>query len=213
MVCAQFWKIPVSKTLAAASLLFAAGVVCAADEPFPTAPPAGYEAHGLKRDARHGEALPFLRQALEISRRSFGLYHENQLSILESLIESEVAGANWRRVDDLHALLLHLYGKLYADDAGRMEQGLEKVTRWHVDALHLNLDDRTVPHLRQARKLFKARLQLALEAALPDARKIAHLREGVRIAEAQLILRSDGHSEEQRNRAAMHRATLLSSLD
>ena len=170
-------------------------------------------AHFLQEQSYHDEAISVLREALQSTRMTLGLYHENQIEILDSLIVSEVAKENWRRVDDLNALLAHLYGSTYAGESLKLEQGLEKVTRWHVDALRYNLDGRTVPHLREARKLFKTRLQLARQADVPDVRKIERLQEGIRIAETHLIIQSDSHMDELRKQQALRRAWLLSSLD
>ncbi len=170
-------------------------------------------AHFLQERSNHDEAISVLQEALQTTRMTLGLYHESQFELLDSLIASEVANENWRRVDDLNALLLHLYGKIYAHDAVNLEQGLEKVTRWHVDALRYDLDGRTVPHLREARKLFKARLRLAQTADSPDMRKIERLQEGIRIAETHLIMQSDSHMDELRKQQALRRAWLLSSLD
>lgn len=170
-------------------------------------------AHFLQEQSYHDEAISVLREALQSTRMTLGLYHENQIEILDSLIVSEVARENWHRVDDLNALLAHLYGSLYAGDSEKLEQGLQKVTRWHVDALRYNLDGRTVPHLREARKLFKTRLQLARQADVPDVRKIERLQEGIRIAETHLIIQSDNHMDELRKQQALRRAWLLSSLD
>lgn len=167
----------------------------------------------LQEQSNHDEAISILREALQTSRMAMGLYHESQFEILDGLIASQVANENWRRVDDLNALLLHLYSKIYAHDAASLERGLEKVTRWHVDALRYGLDGRTVPHLRQARKLFKTRLQLAQQAETPDVRKIERLQDGIRIAETHLILQSDNHMDELRKQQALRRAWLLSSLD
>ncbi len=167
----------------------------------------------LQEQAEHEQAVALLRQALQATRMTLGLHHADQLAIIDSLVASEVARENWRRVDELNALLLHLYGRLYAGDSEKLEQGLEKITRWHVDALRYDLDGRAVAHLREARELFKARLRLARQAKVPDIRKIDRLQEGIRIAETHLLIQSDNHMDALRKRRALHGAWLLSSLD
>lgn len=220
------WKISVSRAVAAGWLVIAAAVIFSSETASQTLQSSSslvnnavhvdgmlLRAHFLQEQSNHDEAISVLQEALQTTRMTRGLYHESQFEILDGLITSEVANENWRRVDDLNALLLHLYGKIYAYDAANLEQGLEKVTRWHVDALRYDLDGRTVPHLREARKLFKARLQLALQAESPDVRKIERLQEGIRITETHLIIQSDGHMDELRKQQALRRAWLLSSLD
>jgi len=220
------WKISVSRAVAAGWLVIAAAVIFSSETASQTLQSSNslvnnavhvdgmlLRAHYLQEQSNHDEAISVLQEALQTTRMTRGLYHESQFEILDGLIASEVANENWRRVDDLNALLLHLYSKIYAYDAANLEQGLEKVTRWHVDALRYDLDGRTVPHLREARKLFKARLQLALQAETPDVRKIERLQEGIRITETHLIIQSDGHMDELRKQQALRRAWLLSSLD
>lgn len=226
MLRARHWKISISRAVAAGWLAIAAAVVFPTETASQTlrssSSPvnnAGHvdgmllRAHFLREQSNHDEAISVLQEALRATRMTMGLYHESQFEILDGLIASEVANGNWRRVDDLNALLLHLYGEIYAHDAVNLELGLEKVAKWHVDALRYDLDDRPVPHLREARKLFKARLQLARQADTPDMRKIEHLREGIRIAETHLIMQSDSHMDELRKQQALRRAWLLSSLD
>lgn len=220
MHCARLWKISLSKAVAAAWLAIAATAFLPTESTSQTLASSGspvdgmlLRAHFLQEQSRHDEAITLLREALQTTRMSLGLHHESQFEIVNGLIASEVANENWQRVDDLNALLLHLYGSVYADDIAKLERGLEKVTRWHVDALRYNLDDRTVPHLREARKLFKARLQLAEGADAPDPRKIERLREGIRITETHLIVQSDSHMDELHKQQALRRAWLLSSLD
>ncbi len=166
----------------------------------------------LQERDEHGVALPLLREALLAARASRGLYHEDQLDILHHLIESESMRANWRQVDDYFALLRGLYGHLYADDPVRLELGLALVTDWHVDALRHDLDGRAVPHLRQARELFKRRLRLAEGAPSPDAGKIERLRRNIGIAESHLTLHSLGDSQALREWQARQREVLLSSV-
>ena len=167
----------------------------------------------LQEQSEHELVIPILQEALQVTRMTLGLYHEDQLEILDSLIQSEIAGKNWQRVDDHHALLLNLYEVLYAGDSINLEMGLVKVTGWHVDALRYDLDGRTVAHLREARKLLKARLHLAQRSYSPDARKIEYLREGIGIAEAHLMLYSDSNTDQLRREQALRRELLLSSLE
>ncbi len=170
-------------------------------------------AHLLRESDEHGLAVAVLREALQAVRAARGLYHADQLEILNLLIASEIARENWRQVDDLHALLLHLVENLYANDAEKLEPVLVQATRWHVDALRYALDGRPVPHLRQTRELLKARLRLAESAETRDARKIERLQEGIHAAEKHLIMQSDSHMDDLRKRQMLQRAWLLSSLD
>ncbi len=186
----------------------------AANSPWPPEQLGGLlsDASMLQEQERHEEAIATLREALQTARMTLGLYHEAQLAIVDSLIDSEAALSNWHQVDDYHALLLGLYQNLYAEDPGKLEQGLARVQGWHVDALRNSLDGRAISHLRQARQLLKLRLQLATGAATADLGKIARLREGVEFAEAYLAWHSDSNRNRLRERQESRREALLSNL-
>ncbi len=170
------------------------------------------QARALQERNEHTAALPILRQALKSARMSRGLHHEDQLDILYSLIESESVQANWEKVDDYFTLLQSLYLRLYADDPARLESGLARISDWHADALRHGLDGRTAPHLRQARRLFKLRLEIAEAAPVLNQGKIESLRSNIRIAESHLGLYSLVDSGILHERQARQRELLLSSL-
>ncbi len=169
-------------------------------------------AQALQEQHEHAAALPILRRALELARMSGGLYHEGQLDILHSLIESESVRANWGQVDDYFVLLQSLYLRLHADDPAQLERGLARVSDWHADALRHGLDGRMVPHLRQARRLFKLRLEIAEAAPRPDPGKIESLRSNIRITESHLGLYSLRDSGILREQQEQQWELLLSSL-
>ena len=146
-------------------------------------------------DGYYEQALVFLKQALYIVRINRGLYHPSQISIVDGIIDAEIAMRNWQQVDDYYAYQEHLYRRLYTVHDPRLEVGLQKVTAWHVNALNANLDGRRIEHLRQANKLFKVRMQIAEHTLSVDDPKFAILAENIKICEKELFQASDWSRE------------------
>lgn len=141
------------------------------------------------------QALLLFKQALHVARINNGLYHESQLQILDNIIASEVALRDWEAVDNHYSYLEHLYRRLYELDDRRLENGLRKVSSWHVNALNVNIDGRRVEHLRQANKIFKLRLQIAGQTLAVGDPKYDFLLKNIEICERQLYLASDLNKE------------------
>lgn len=143
----------------------------------------------------YSQALVLFKQALHVTRINNGLYHESQLQILDNIIASEVALRDWEAVDQHYGYMEHLYRKLYSMDDPRLESGLREVSSWHVNALNVNIDGRRVEHLRQAKKIFKLRLQIAERTLSIGDPKFDFLVRNIEICDRQLYLASDLNKE------------------
>ncbi|MDG1025593.1 MAG: hypothetical protein P8R01_06615 [Gammaproteobacteria bacterium] len=144
------------------------------------------------------QALSFFRQALHVSRVNKGLYHESQISIIDSIISSEVALKNWEEVNNYYAYQEHLYLRLYASDDLRLEQGLKKMSNWHITAFNVNLDGNRIQHLRKANKLFKLRMRVAQNTLSLGDPRFSMLEKNIKICERELFLASDLNREMRR---------------
>lgn len=143
----------------------------------------------------HQQALFFFKQALHVVRINQGLYHESQFSIVDEIISAEIALQNWDEVDDFYAYQEHLYRRLYDVDDSRLEDGLRKVSAWHITALNVNLDGNRIEHLRKANELFKLRMQVAENTLSLGDPKLAMLARHIKIFERELFLSSDLNRE------------------
>ncbi|MBT7226441.1 MAG: hypothetical protein HN872_07500 [Gammaproteobacteria bacterium] len=144
------------------------------------------------------QALSFFKQALHVARVNRGLYHDSQISIIESIISSEVALKNWEKVNKHYAYQEHLYLRLYDIDDLRLEQGLKKISNWHITAFNVNLDGNQIQHLRKANRLFKLRMRVAQNTLSLGDPRFMMLAENIKICERELFLASDLNLEMRR---------------
>ncbi len=161
----------------------------------------------------HRGALALWRRAWRAGRISHGLYHASQLPIIDGIIASGAAAEDWEAVDDGYAYMEHLHRRLYRPDDPRLDAGLKRVAAWHVRAFNADLDGRRKQHLRQARRIFKQRLEIAGRALPEDAPERAALADGVEFSERRLLLMSDRRMEALRDRGRERRTRLLAGLE
>lgn len=113
-------------------------------------------------------AVRVYNDALQIARINSGLYSEQQLPLLESLIDSQQQRSDWQAVDDLAHLHLHLHERLYARTDSNYLDAAEDYGAWRQRAINQNLlDQGSQARLSDARNLsqFYERLLLDLDTA------------------------------------------------
>ena len=167
----------------------------------------------FQEEGDHDSATELLAQAWQIARVSNGLYHQSLIPIVECMIISEVVLEDWAAVNNKFDLLEHLYRRLYATDDERLEFGLQKVSSWHINAFKSNVDGKRKQHLKQARKIFLARLEVA-ENTLPETDpKFAFLRDSIQLTETYLYLMSERYIEHARHNQRAAEYGLVASAD
>lgn len=161
----------------------------------------------------HTVALQLFDQAWQISRVTNGLYHEAQVPLLEDMITSRIELEDWAGMDANYAYMELIYNRLFETTDPRLEQGLQKISSWHVNAFNANLDGRKEQHLRKARLVLKQRLEIAHLTLPEDDPKFAFLNESIYLCEQHLFLMSERHKMlvQKQQRAARDR--LLATLD
>ena len=86
-------------------------------------------------------AVSIYTDALQISRINTGLYSDQQLPIINSLIESNSALRNWEETDDLHELRYHIGSRVYELDDLAYLEAAENYGEWKLRLLRQNLLD------------------------------------------------------------------------
>jgi hypothetical protein len=167
----------------------------------------------LQEAANHSQALDLLRQAWQVSRINSGLYHRDQLPLLEQMIQSEIELENWEVVEQHYDYMEHLLRRLYEFDDPRLEEGLQKVSSWHVNAFNLNLEGKRKHHLRKARETFLFRLQVAKFTLEADDPKLDFLQNSIAVSEQHLYLMSEQHKYMLQSQQHGERDRLLADLD
>ena len=161
----------------------------------------------------HEVAIKAFNQALQITRIKYGLYHEAQIPLLEGIILSSMEVRDWESVDKRYAYMEHLYRKLYDVDDPRLENGLQKVSSFHVSAFNINLDGRREYHLRRAATVFRTRLEVAENTLDEGHPRFEYLNEGIANCREQLYRMSNAERESEKSSRDRVRDRLLADLD
>ncbi len=105
---------------------------------------------------RHEEAVDAFARALQIKRVNEGLQSTGQLLILEQLVKSNIANADWEEVDRNYQQLLWVHKRNYDTGDPRLLPVVDKVGRWKLKAYKENLlDGSAVRIIGESEKLFQ----------------------------------------------------------
>ena len=109
-----------------------------------------------QNEERHEEAVDAFTRALQIKRVNEGLQSTGQLLILEQLIKSNIAEANWEEVDRNYQQLLWIHKRNYDVGDPRLLPVVDMVGRWKLKAYKENLLDASATRIiSESEKLFK----------------------------------------------------------
>lgn len=86
-------------------------------------------------------AISIRTDALQINRINTGLYSEQQLPIIQSLIENNGHERNWEEADDLETLLYHISSRLFELNDAAYLGAAERYGTWKLRLLRENLLD------------------------------------------------------------------------
>lgn len=95
---------------------------------------------GLYQDSgRHQQALDTYQHAIQLSKITFGLYHEDQIPIVESVIKSLMAIGKYDEVDDRLEFLIYLHQKYYGANSTRLIKPLASKVAWDMHFFEHNV--------------------------------------------------------------------------
>ncbi len=167
----------------------------------------------LQEQNKHEPAIALFEQAWQISRISHGLYHEQQIFLIDQIVHSAMEAGQWELVDNQYDYLEHLYRRLYELDDPRLETGLQKISSFHVNAYNFNIDGRREHHLRRAAQIFDTRLEVANLTLAEGHPKFQFLQESLAISRHQLYLMSAQYKENLARRERSRRDQILAGID
>ena len=105
---------------------------------------------------RHEEAVDAFTRAMQIKRVNEGLQSTGQLLILEQLIKSNIANADWEEVDRNYQQLLWIHKRNYDPGDPRLLPVVDTVGRWKLKAYKENLlDSSALRVIGESEKLFQ----------------------------------------------------------
>ena len=109
-----------------------------------------------QNDGNHDDAVDAFTRALQIKRVNEGLQSTGQLLILEQLVKSNIANADWEEVDRNYQQLLWIHKRNYDAGDPRLLPVVDKVGRWKLKAYKENLlDGSAVRIIGESEKLFR----------------------------------------------------------
>ena len=109
-----------------------------------------------QKDGKHEEAIDAFSRAMQIKRVNEGLYSTSQLLILEQLIKSNIASADWDEVDRNYQQLLWIHKRNYDAGDPRLLPVVDMVGRWKLKAYKENLlDGSAISTIGESEKLFR----------------------------------------------------------
>ena len=109
-----------------------------------------------QNNGNHDEAVDAFARALQIKRVNEGLQSTGQLLILEQLIKSNIANADWEEVDRNYQQLLWIHKRNYDTGDPRLLPVVDKVGRWKLKAYKENLlDGSALTTIGESEKLFR----------------------------------------------------------
>ena len=109
-----------------------------------------------QNEGKHDEAIAALTRAMQIKRVNEGLQSTGQLLILEQLIKSNIANADWEEVDRNYQQLLWIHKRNYGTGDPRLLPVVDMVGRWKLKAYKENLlDSSAITTIGESEKLFR----------------------------------------------------------
>lgn len=137
-------------------------------------------------DGEYENAISHLKEALQLSRISNGLYHYSQIDIVDELIANETLLENWEAVNNYYELEENLYRRLFGLTDAQLEVGLEKVTAWHIRAINRELDENAVQHLTKLKELLNLRLGIVENLLGNDNARYVFISENLEHVQSEL---------------------------
>lgn len=103
---------------------------------------------------RNDKAIEAFNRALQITRVNLGPETPRQLPILELMIDTNKAAADWEALEDNYEFFYWINRRLYADDDARLLQVIYRLARWHLQAYLTAFDPIPYKHLLESEKLY-----------------------------------------------------------
>lgn len=113
-------------------------------------------------------ALDAFNRSLHINRINHGLYDASQLPILELIIQSNTALADWQALDQNYHYLYWVTRRIYGSDDARLLPVIDRLGRWHLNASLLAKDQQPFDHLITADLLFQDAVRIIEKNYGPD---------------------------------------------
>ncbi len=103
---------------------------------------------------KHQNAIEVYKRAIHVQRINEGLYNLNQVTMIERMIDSQIALGDWEEAADRHSHLFWLHQRNFGEDDPRMLPVLDKMSSWHLNAYAISPVNQH-HHLSNAYEMFQ----------------------------------------------------------
>lgn len=129
--------------------------------------------HTLQALGRHEEAVTSFETALQIHRRHHGLFHPDQLPMVDQLLDSQMALQRWEDVDALQHFRFHVAKQQLPLGVDTRLAALTDLTLWKLEAAERGLLDDSLGDAYALAEQHRAELRkLAPEASAEDRARL-----------------------------------------
>ena len=121
-----------------------------------------------KNLGQNKQAVDAFNRSLHINRINHGLYDASQLPILDLIIQTNTALADWQALDQNYYYLYWVNRRIYGEDSPRLLPVINRLGQWHLEAYSLAVDSAPFNHLLAADQLFQDAIQIIEKNFGPD---------------------------------------------
>lgn len=117
---------------------------------------------------QNDKAIETFNRALQITRVNQGPETPRQLPVLELIIETNKATADWEALEENYQFYYWITRRVYADDAQELLKVIYRLASWHLQAYLTKYDPIPYKHLLQSEKLFQDAIDVMDKNYDPD---------------------------------------------
>ncbi|WP_091508841.1 energy transducer TonB [Microbulbifer yueqingensis] len=144
-------------------------------------------ATALQRSGAHEEAISEFRRAMLINRVNEGLYSLNQVPMIESMIDSQVALNQWDDANDNQQYLFWLHEQNYGETDPRMLPVIERLSDWHLKAYVEEKGETLFEHLISATNLYQLAVDIITQNFGADDLRLVQALRGLKVTNYYLF--------------------------
>ena len=136
---------------------------------------------------QYQKAIEAFNRALQINRVKRGPEDPTQLPILEQIIKTNTAAADWKALEDNYQLLYWLNQRIYGEDDARLLKVIYRLARWHLHAYLTAFDPIPYKHLLESEKLFHDAVDIIDKHNDPDDPRLLTALYGIIISNYHIV--------------------------
>ena len=163
---------------------------------------------------QNDKAVEAFNRALQITRISLGPETDRQLPVLELIIETNKASADWEALEENYQYYYWISSRIYAADADQLLSVIYRLANWHLQAYLTNYDPIPYKHLLWSEKLFHDAVDLIDKHFGPDDPRLIPALYGIIISNYHIVSHRFNSSNNTDDMKEIHEsAAIMSKVD